>query len=141
MSAIDSTLRETFKGIADVLIPNAEGMPAASEVGVHEETLDMILGLRPDLRENFVRGLTSIQGKEPRDAANALNMSDGHALTAIGLVASAGYYMSPVVREKIGYPGQQSRPDPDPDATPPYVADGMLQKVIDRGPIFRSTIK
>lgn len=141
MSAIDSTLRETFKGIADVLIPNAEGMPAASEVGVHEETLDMILGLRPDLRENFVRGLTSIQGKEPRDAANALNMSDGHALTAIGLVASAGYYMSPVVREKIGYPGQQSRPDPDPDATPPYVANGMLQKVIDRGPIFRSTIK
>jgi hypothetical protein len=47
--------------------------------------------------------------------------------------------MSPVVREKIGYPGQQSRPEADPDATPEYVANGMLQQVIDRGPIYRPT--
>ncbi|MFA1671957.1 hypothetical protein ACDY97_03840 [Rhizobium mongolense] len=133
-------MRETFKGIADILIPNAEGMPAASEVGVHED-LDMIIGLRPDLKEDFVRGLRNVVGKDPWDAANTLNMEDADALTAIGLVASAAYYMSPIVREKIGYPGQQSRPDPDPDATPEYVSNGMLQKVIDRGSIFRSTIK
>jgi hypothetical protein len=139
MSTIDPTLRETFKGIADVLIPHAEGMPAASEVGVHAQMLDHILGLRPDLRDNFVRGLTAAAGKPARDAANLLNATDAAALTAIGLVASAGYYMSPVVREKIGYPGQQSRPEADPDATPEYVANGMLQQVIDRGPIYRPT--
>lgn len=141
MSAVNSKLRETFKGIADILIPNAEGMPAASEVGVHEDSLDMIIGLRPDLKDDFVRGLVNVAGKDPREAANTLNMEDAEALTAIGLVASAAYYMSPLVREKIGYPGQQSRPDPDPDATPEYVSNGMLQQVIDRGPIFRSTIK
>lgn len=139
MSAIDSNLRETFKNIADFLIPEAEGMPSASQVGVHLDTLDQILGLRPDLRENFVRGLSASVGKDARDAANALNQSDGAALTAIGLVASAGYYMSPAIREKIGYPGQQSRPEADPDATPEYVSNGMLQKVIDRGPIFKPT--
>lgn len=139
MSTIDPTLRETFRGIADVLIPDAEGMPAASAVGVHEGMLDHILGLRPDLRDDFLRGLTAVAGKPSLEAANLLNATDGAALTAIGLVASAGYYMSPVVREKIGYPGQQSRPEADPDATPEYVANGMLQQVIDRGPVYRPT--
>ena len=38
--------RETFAGIADYLIPNAEGMPSASEVDVHGAILDRVLGLR-----------------------------------------------------------------------------------------------
>lgn len=141
MSKFDQSLRDTFAAIADVLIPNAEGMPSASEMNVQGEMLDHILGLRPDLRENFVRGLTKAAGRDPSEAANDLNRTDAAALSAIGLVASAGYYMMPRVRELIGYPGQQSRPEADPDATPPYVANGMLQQVIDRGPIFRPTPK
>lgn len=141
MSQLDQSLRQTFAAIADVLIPNAEGMPSASEMNVQGEMLDHILGLRPDLRENFVRGLTNAAGRDATEAANDLNKTDASALSAIGLVASAGYYMTPRVRELIGYPGQQSRPESDPDAVPPYVANGMLQQVIDRGPIFRPTPK
>ncbi len=139
MSTLDPTLRKTFAAIADVLIPNAEGMPSASEMDVHGDMLDHILSLRPDLRENFLRGLTKAAGRDAAEAANDLNRNDAAALTAIGLVASAGYYMTPRVRELIGYPGQQSRPEADPDAVPEYVANGMLQQVIDRGPIFRPT--
>jgi len=141
MSLINDTRRATFAGIADILIPATEGMPAASAVGVHETMLDHVVALRPDLTENLLRGLDAATGKDPAEAANALNMTDAAALSAIGLVASAGYYMTPEVRTLIGYPGQQSRPDPDPDATPEYVANGMLQKVIDRGAIFRPTPK
>lgn len=141
MTTLDETLRATFAAIADVLIPNAEGMPSASEMDVQGEVLDRILGLRPDLRENLLRGLSKAVGRSASDAANDLNKTDAAALSAIGLVASAGYYMSPRVRELIGYPGQQSRPETDPDATPEYVANGMLQQVIDRGPIFRPTPK
>jgi len=141
MSTLDPTLRKTFAAIADVLIPNAEGMPSASEMDVHGDMLDHILSLRPDLRENFLRGLTKAVGRDATEAANDLNRNDAAALTAIGLVASAGYYMTPRVRELIGYPGQQSRPEADPDAVPEYVANGMLQHVIDRGPIFRPTPK
>lgn len=141
MSTLDPTLRKTFAAIADVLIPNAEGMPSASEMDVHGDMLDHILSLRPDLRENFLRGLTKAGGRDATEAANDLNRNDAAALTAIGLVASAGYYMTPRVRELIGYPGQQSRPETDPDAVPEYVANGMLQQVIDRGPIFRPTPK
>jgi hypothetical protein len=141
MSTFDPQLRDTFAKIADILIPNAEGMPSASEMNVHGEMLDHVLSLRPDLRENFLRGLTAAAGKDAYEAANNLNRTDGAALTAIGLVASAGYYMTPRVRELIGYPGQQSRPEADPDAVPEYVSNGMLQQVIDRGPIFRPTPK
>ena len=132
--------RAVFAGLADVLIPAAEGMPAASDVDVHGAMLDSILGLRPDLSEAFQRGLAAAAGKPPADAAEALNRDDAEALGAIGIVASAGYYMSPAVRELIGYPGQVKRP-PDSDETPEYVANGMLQQVIDRGPIFVPTPK
>lgn len=138
-TTLDPKLRATFAAIADVLIPEAEGMPSASQVGVHQEIVDRILGLRPDLREAFLRGLKASEGKDPADAASALNSGDPAALGAIGLVASAGYYMTPRVRELIGYQGQESRPEADPDATPDYVANGMLQQVIDRGPIFKPT--
>jgi len=141
MSQITDTRRATFAGIADVLIPAFEGMPSASSVEVHGKMLDHVVSLRPDLVENLLRGLDAAAGKAPEVAANDLNKTDPAALSAIGLAASAGYYMTPQVRALIGYPGQQSRPVADPDATPEYVSNGMLQQVVDRGPIFRPTPK
>lgn len=141
MSLMTDTRRATFAGIADVLIPAVEGMPAASSVDAHGAMLDHVLSLRPDLVENLLRGLDAVEGQPAQDAANALNKTDAAALSAIGLAASAGYYMSTKVRALIGYSGQQSRPETDPDATPEYVANGMLQQVIDRGAIFRPTPK
>lgn len=140
MTQIDQQVRTTFSGIADVLIPEAEGMPAASAVGVHKERLDHILALRPDLREAFFRGIASAHNRDPKSAAEELNAQDAAALSAIGLVASAGYYMSPRVRELIGYPGQEKRTY-DAEAIPEYVANGMLKIVQDRGPIYRPTPK
>jgi hypothetical protein len=137
---IDPALRETFRALADVLIPAAEGMPAASEVDVHGATLDRILALRPDLTERLIRGLRAASGHSAEAAARRLNAEDSESLSAIGLVAAAAYYMQPRVRELIGYPGQESRPG-DPDEVPEYVKNGMLQQVITRGPIFRPTPK
>ena len=136
----DRNDRDTFAAIADILIPDAEGMPAASAVGVHEEVLDRILSLRPDLSEAFRRGIAYANGKDAKVAAEALNQEDAQALSAIGLIATAGYYMSPRVRDLIGYPGQERRTF-DPDATPEYVTNGMLKVVQDRGAIYRPTPK
>lgn len=138
-SSLTSEQRGVFAGLADFLIPQAEGMPSASQVDVHGAVLDRVLALRTDLQEAFLRGLDKCAGKPAGEAANTLNRTDAEALSAIGLAASAAYYMAPQVRALIGYPGQESRPDPDPDATPPYVANGMLQQVIDRGPIYKPT--
>ena len=137
---IDDDLRAAFIAIADVLIPEDAGMPAASRADVGGPVLDRILSLRDDLKEPFFRGLHAVTGLEPAAAAKALNTDDPIALATIGLVASAAYYMSPEIRQLIGYPGQQKRSF-DADATPEYVTNGMLQVVIDRGPIYRSTPK
>lgn len=140
MSTLTEQDRATFAAIADVLIPAAEGMPSASQVGVHQAVLDRILALRPDLVENLLRGLRKAAGQDAKAAANLLNKEDAAALSAIGLAASAGYYMDPGVRKLIGYPGQESRPG-NPDETPAYVTNGMLKQVTDRGPIFKPTPK
>ncbi len=138
MTMVNDTERDIFAALADVLIPAAEGMPAASEMNVHGTMLDRILGLRPDLAEAFRRGLAASAGKTPEDAAETLNRDDAEALAAVSIVASAGYYMVPAVRRLIGYPGQENRPA-DPDETPEYLTNGMLQQVIDRGPIHVPT--
>lgn len=138
MTTVSNEERSVFAALADVLIPAAEGMPSASDVDVQGAMLDRILGLRSDLVEDFRRGLASAAGKPPADAAEALNRDDAEAFGAISIVASAGYYMTPAVRDLIGYPGQENRPA-DPDETPEYLANGMLQQVIDRGPIFVPT--
>ena len=69
MTTLDAALREAFAKIADILIPNAEGMPSASEMNVQGEMLDHILDLRPDLRDNFLRGLTKAAGRDASEAA------------------------------------------------------------------------
>jgi hypothetical protein len=130
--------RATFAGIADVLIPEAEGMPSASQVKVHGEILDRILSLRPDLTTAFYRGVGMAAQMDAAQATNHLNQVDAEALSAVGLIAAAAYYMSPEVRTLIGYPGQEKRSF-DADATPEYVANGMLGVVEQRGPIFRAT--
>ncbi|MEO1190909.1 MAG: hypothetical protein AAFY02_04085 [Pseudomonadota bacterium] len=140
MSLVSDKHRSTFAGIADVLIPEAEGMPSATQAEVHGAILDRAVELRPDLREAFFRGLNKAADQDPQAAAETLNKEDPEALGAIGLLASAGYYMQPQVRDLIGYPGQENRPV-DADSEPDYVTNGMLQAVIDRGPIYRPTPK
>ena len=137
---IDDELRAVFVAVADVLIPADGEMPAASTADVGGPTLDRILLLRDDLKEVFVRGLRAIAGQDPAAAARTLNSEDPKALATIGLVAAAAYYISPKIRKLINYPGQERRSF-DADATPDYVQNGMLQQVINRGPIFRPTPK
>ena len=98
----------------------------------------LLLKVRQDIQDDFLRGVRAVRGMDGQAAANELNQKDARAFQVISLAASAGYYMSPRVRELIGYPGQESRPF-DPNGTTDYLDDGLLQPVIDRGPIYRPT--
>ncbi len=135
---LTAELRGVFKKLADVLIPAHGKMPAASAVGVHEGLLDDVLKHRPDIRDDLLRALTAAQGREPPAVANNLLRQDAAAFNALGLAVSGAYYMSPRVRELLGYPGQESVTY-DPYATPNYLTDGMLERVVARGPIYRPT--
>jgi hypothetical protein len=137
-SRLTAELRTVFRHLADVLVPAHGRMPAASAVGAHEGLLDDVIKHRPDIRGDLFRALTTAQGQDPRAAANNLLRRDAAAFNALGLAVSGAYYMSPRVRELLGYPGQESV-SYDPYATPNYLTDGMLERVVARGPIYRAT--
>ncbi len=135
---ISEAERARFKTLADYLIPQAGKMPAASAVGVHDALLDRVLDARPDLLEGLKRGLTACQEGPAGPALNALLKADEAAFQSLSLCASGGYYMAEEVREKLGYPGQGNAPY-DPLETPVYLVNGMIERVVRRGPLYRPT--
>jgi len=132
----DSIERAVLAGLADVLIPAGAGFLAASEAGVAAEGLDQVLAVRPDLAGRLKDILRLAKGRVAAEVIRELEASDRPSFEVLAEIVPAAYFMNPQVRAAIGYGGQVSRPiDPRPD----YLDDGLLQSVIDRGPIYRPT--
>ena len=128
--------RATLAGLADVLIPAAGGMPAASEAGVAGEWLDAVLTARPDLLEPLQSILASADGVQPAAAVDRLITGGGFGVLA-EIVPNA-YYMNPAIRQRIGYSLQQAVPivpgeDDDPEA------QALIDSVRSRPTIYRPT--
>jgi hypothetical protein len=128
--------RALLAGMADILIPAGDGMPSASEAGVAGNGLDAVLSARPDLAGELFELLDQASGRTPAEALASLRSGKPALFVHLGEVVAGGYFMNPQVRQAIGYHGQTPRPiDPHPD----YLDDGLLEPVIRRGPIYRST--
>lgn len=138
VTGLTPALRSTLAGLADVLVPAVDGMPAASEAGVTGKWLDRVLGVRPDLEPLLARVLAGAEGAEPAGEIRRLEREDPAALELLALVVVSAYYLNPKVRRLIGYPGQKATP-PFPDESDYYLRDGLLDPVLERGPIYRPT--
>ena len=116
--------RERLARLADVMIPAADGMPAARAVGVAEDLVDWVLTARPDLAEAVGRALAT-----PFTDASArlpeLRGDDRAAYHAVVFAVIAGYYHHPDVCSRIGYPGQVPTTLAAYDF-PEYVSEGLL---------------
>ncbi|MGH3019677.1 MAG: hypothetical protein ACRDNR_05885, partial [Gaiellaceae bacterium] len=132
--ALTAEQRLTFFALADVLIPATDTMPAASEAGSAEKWLDRALAARPDLVAPLGAVLDAADGKDPEAEARRLHAEDPDGFSALAQIASGGYYMNLKVRKRIGYPGQGKRP-PFPDEAEYDLRDGLLDPVLERGPI------
>lgn len=138
MAPFTDEFRATFAALADYLIPEYNGKPAASSVGVHLDMLDEVMRIRPDLEDGFRRAVAFCEGKDISESLNALARQDATAFGALTTVATGGYMMTDEARAAVGYPGQEAAPY-DADETPEYITNGMLDRVIQRGPIYRDT--
>jgi hypothetical protein len=130
MSGID---RDTLAGLADALIPEADGMPSASQAGATGALLDEVLAVRGDLEEPLAQLTAVARGADPAAEVERLEAEDPALFEALTTAVAGGYFLSPDVRERLGYPGQQAKPLEDD------FDQELLQPVIDRGPIFRPT--
>jgi hypothetical protein len=125
-AAFDDRARATFAGLADILIPAADGMPSASEAGAAGRWLDAVLVARPDLTEPLLAwpgGWTAGPGGRrgaPRRRPGRVRPADRGRRTPLP--------MNPAVRELVGCRGRSA----DPDQRPPDWLD-LLEPVIERG--------
>jgi hypothetical protein len=132
----DATERATLAGLADALIPAGDGFPSASQAGVTGEGLEQVLSFRPDLANGLKMLLEKAKGRSASEAVTDLQKNDPALFGVLAEIVPAAYFLNPEVRAKLGYTGQGPRPiDPRPD----YLDDGLLQSVLDRGPIYRPT--
>ena len=126
--------RLTLARLADVLVAEGLGMPAASAVGVADRLLDRCLDAAPAL----AGPLTALLDEAPAHGLDAFvrrlaaSRPDDFAVLSTAVVGA--YYLSAEVRELIGYPGQQ--PSPLSAAAGPEYLE-MLERVYDRHPGYR----
>lgn len=132
-------LRTRLARIADGLIPGTEEMPAPGSLDIGGRQLDLVLASRPDLADGLRRALEAAgEADDPIAWVEQLATSDPPAHDALVTVVVAGYYLHPEVQRRLGYPGQVGevvRVDPYPD----FVDEGQLERVLERGPIYRPT--
>jgi hypothetical protein len=131
----DPAKQRTFAALADALIPAAHGMPGAGAI-VDADRLRFVLTARPDLARPLSAVLAEPVLDDPQQRLHDLAGNQPDLLATLQLVVVAGYYSDLTVRNLIGYPGQTARPVQALDY-PPYLAEGLLDGVIARGPIWR----
>ena len=133
---LTSAERQLFAALADLLIPAGSGFPSASEAGAADEGLDQLLAVRPDLLDPLKNLLLRAKDRSPAEFLHEIQRNDPALFGVLAESVPGAYFLNPGVRAKLKYDGQSARPiDPRAD----YLDDGLLQSVIDRGPIYRPT--
>jgi hypothetical protein len=133
---LDDALRQRLAEFADHVIPGGAGMPPASGANVHGKWIDRALAARPDLT-GVVHGVITRPGEPPAELER-LRQEDPDTFETFAYAIAGAYLMSPRVRKALGYPGATPKPNPAyPDEAEYYLADGLLDPVLERGPIYR----
>jgi len=130
--------RKRLADLADVLIPSADGSLSASEADVGGRGLDQFLATCPEMDSGLRQLLLKVGDGPASDAVAKLRQAEPAAFGVLAEFAAGAYFLNPAVCQALGYAGQTARPiDPAPD----YLDDGLLESVIQRGPICRPTPK
>ncbi len=137
MTAFDQALRDRLTQIADGLIPATDEMPAPGEIDIGGRQLDVVLASRPDLADDLRRALET-PGGDPLSHLELLAAADPPAHDALVTAVIAGYYLHRDVQRRLGYPGQIGE-EVRVDTYPDYAHEGQLERVLERGPIYRPT--
>ena len=135
-TTLDAGQRETLYALGDVLIP-ASGEHALRERGRPQGQVAR-KGARGAPRPLADARRASRPGprRGPGREARRLHEEEPDAFSALSQIVSGAYYMNLKVRKRIGYPGQGNR-KPFEDEADYDLRDGLLDPVIDRGPIHK----
>ena len=113
--------RATVRAVADELIPAADGMPGAAEVGVADELLDRVLRARPDLAAPLRQALADLPG----------DVAGDRRFAPLRYVITAAYYLAEPVRDALGYRPEPATPVRALDY-PEFLEEGLLDHLVHR---------
>lgn len=137
-SALTVERTATLAALADVLVPAVPPWPSASEAGVAETWAARSLAALPGHASLVSRALDAAASGEPIAEIECLEREDREAFDALVLVVVGAYYLSPKVRRLLGWAGPRRNPPVEGEAEF-YLEDGLLDPVVERGPIYRPT--
>lgn len=126
--------RERLSVLADLLIPGFDRMRPASAADVSTKWVDVALAHRPDLYpplENAL-ALTATAG-DTGVSLERLSLEHPETFDGLTILVAGAYLMNPDVRSELGYRADDVRHYTDDVDT---YAD-MLERVVERGPMFR----
>jgi hypothetical protein len=129
-AAVDDAVRSRLARVAHVLIPAADAMPSANEVGVTQALLDRVLAAVPSLAGSLTAALDSDLAEEDVGPwLDGLAAHDRATFGSLALAVAGAYYLDPGVRLRLGYEGQVPQPV-RAAAFPEYVDEGLLDPVL-----------
>lgn len=130
----------TVLRIADTLIPESGPNPKASDARDFVAYLHLALAAWSDVFDavlKAVNDLADVPVEGMRDALKRLWAEDKVTFDPLSSVIAGAYFMTPQVKELIGYPGQHRDPAGLEDAAN-ELETGILDPVIERGSIYVS---
>jgi hypothetical protein len=134
-AGLDPGRRAVFAAVADLLIPEAHGMPRAGAV-VGDVRIRFVLGARPDLAAPLAAALRPDLGEDPAARLARLERDEPEGYAALIATLVFGYYTDRDVRERLHYPGQEAK-QLYSWKLPEYIEDGLLDQVLARGAVWR----
>lgn len=126
--------------VADCLIPAAGPNPKASDAEGYSANLQLALAARSDVFDavlEAVRSLADVADGDLRAALKTMWAEDKLTFDPLSSIVAGAYFMTPQVKQLIGYPGQHRDPAGLEDAAN-ELETGILDPVIERGPIYVS---
>lgn len=135
---LDDERRATLAQYADLLIAGGASLPSASEADVHGRWIDRTLAARPDLAEPVNEVIS--RDTDATSELKRIQVEEPGLFDKFSYAIAGAYLMNPRVRKGLGLPGAAPVKNPAyQDEADYYLADGILDPVIERGPIYRST--
>ena len=104
----NSTIRELFVAVAEVVLPGNDRQPSAADVDIGGPPLDRLLSSRPDLESQLASILMDFVAEEfstPEEFVESLNPSD---LRILVTALCGAYFLIDEVQQSVDYAGQQA---------------------------------
>ena len=124
--------------IADTLIPAAGPNPKASDAEEFVPYLHLALAARADVFDAVLKAvseLADVADERLHSALKTMWAEDKFTFDPLSSIIAGAYFMTPQVKELIGYPGQHRDPAGLEDAAD-ELETGILDPVLERGPIY-----